>query len=60
MSNYKRLHIPHMISEFDDNMLKPLHDNFSEVQRHVSITQARVELLESQVEAIIAALSTST
>lgn len=60
MSDYKRLHIPHMISEFDENMLKPLYDNFSEIQRHVSMVQARVESLETQMESVIAALSTST
>lgn len=56
--SYKILHIPHLIKEFDDQMLVPLAGNFSEVQRHVAQTQARVTVLETQVAAIIAALST--
>jgi len=58
MSN--RLHIPHLIKEFDEQMLVPLAGNFSEIQRHVALTQARVEALEVDVAAIIAVLSTST
>lgn len=34
-------------------MLVPLAGNFSEIQRHVSMTQARVEALESQMDGVI-------
>ncbi len=56
MSNARRLHIPHMITEFDENLLVPLADNFSAIQRHVALTQARVEVLEELSDAIFLAL----
>lgn len=58
MSDYKRLHIPHMINEFDENMLVPLSGNFSEIQRHVSLAQARLEALEAQMDIVSDALTT--
>ena len=58
MTDYKTLHIPHLIKEFDDQMLVPLAGNFSEVQRHVAMTQARVTALETRVTALEALHST--
>ena len=51
------LHIPHKITEFDEEMLKPLDDNFSAVQRHVARTQVRVRQLEENQEDIINTLN---
>ena len=56
--SYKTLHIPHLIKEFDDQMLVPLAGNFSEVQRIVAMTQARVTALETRVTALEALHST--
>lgn len=58
MTSYKTLHVPHLIKEFDDQMLVPLAGNFSEIQRHVAMTQARVTALEARVANIEKALST--
>ena len=47
-----------MINEFDENMLVPLSGNFSEIQRHVSLAQARLEALETQMDIVSDALTT--
>ena len=58
MSSTTKMHIPHTITEFDEAMLVPLDRNFSEIQRHVVSNQFRLDTLETQMAAVIAALST--
>lgn len=60
MSSPKRLQIPHVITEFDDNILVPLNKNFGEIQIKVAETQRRVEVLETLVNEIIEVLAGST
>ena len=49
MSSPTRLHIPHVITEFDEAMLVPLDRNFSEIQRHFVILQQRIETAEAHI-----------
>ena len=41
----RRLHIPNTITEFDDQMLVPLTDNFVAIQKHVSRAEADIAAL---------------
>ena len=52
MTKPLKLHIPHVITEFDENMVVPLSRNFGEIQRHVAGTQLRVDTLEDDLEAL--------
>lgn len=46
MSSMKKLHIPNVITEFDENMLIPLSRNFGEIQRHVARAEANLEAMD--------------
>ena len=52
MTKPLKLHIPHVITEFDKNMVVPLSRNFGEIQRHVAATQIRVDALEDALDAL--------
>ena len=52
MTKPLKLHIPHVITEFDENMVVPLSRNFGEIQRHVAATQIRVDALEDALDAL--------
>lgn len=67
MSNYLKFAMPHVITEFDNDMLVPLEKNFSAIQRALVLIQVRVDTLETnytaleaRVAAIEAYFSTST
>ena len=46
MSSMKKLHIPNVITEFDENMLIPLSRNFGEIQRHVARAETNIESMD--------------
>ncbi len=49
MTVRKKLHIPNTLTEWDDQMLVPLNNNFGEIQRAVAQAQFDIESIASSV-----------